>query len=445
MGMDYENSSTKKLFIKQLIPNILGMAFSALFIIVDGIFVGRGIGSDALAAINIAAPIFAIMTGVGLMFGLGAAILATVALSRNKQRYANIIITQSTFVATFIMLIYSIVAVIMPEQIVLLFGSPADLVKEASEYLSVMSLFSIFLTALVLLPYFVRIISPNYALFCLSTATVINLVLDYLFIIQLKWGLFGAALATGIGELSGVVLLLVYLIRNKKGLRLTSIPITLRSMRFAWKGARRVAYLGFPVLLSELTISVMAIAGNYTFGHYIGVDGIAAFSIVNYMFPVIYMVYNAIAQSGQPIISYNYGKRRRRRCCSAFRLSLITALAIGALFMLLAIVFRVELVSLFIPDRTDAAWQIAVDGVPYFSLEFIPFGINVLYIGYYMSIKQGSRALIYTSIRGVLPVFCFALLPLFWGIPGVWLAEPMGEIISAAIILLTMKKLEFKS
>ena len=99
LKMDYAGGSIGKLFIKQLVPNILGMVFGALFIIVDGIFVGNGLGSDALAAINIVVPIFTVMTGIGLMFGMGAAIIATIHLSRGKRSSANVVITESCIIS----------------------------------------------------------------------------------------------------------------------------------------------------------------------------------------------------------------------------------------------------------------------------------------------------------------------------------------------------------
>lgn len=441
--MDYVNSSIPKLFFKQLVPNILSMVFSALFIIVDGIFVGRGVGSDALAAVNVAAPIFAIMTGIGLMFGMGAAILSTIALSQGKRQLANVIATQSYWVSIVVMLTYTLIAVIFPKELVILFGAPADIVEGASTYLMVMSSFSVFMTSIVLLPYFIRISSPNYALFCMIIATVLNIGLDYLFIFVFKWGLFGAAFATGLGEIIGTAMLIIFLIRNKRGIRLVRLPLQIKALTFIWKNSKKIVVLGFAVLLSELTISVMAIAGNYTFSHYLGVDGIAAFSIVNYSFPVVYMVFNAIAQSAQPIISYHFGLANAKKCNAAFSLSLKSALVCGILFIGLALLLREQIVSLFIADHNSPAWKIAVEGIPYFSIEFLFFAINILFIGYYMSIKQSKRALIYTSIRGVLPVFCFILVPIYLGTPGIWLAEPIGEMLSAILIIATYKKLRF--
>lgn len=434
MQMDYNNASIRKLFLKQLGPNILGMALTALFVIVDGIFVGRGIGSEALAAVNIVVPIFTIMTGVGLMFGMGAAILAAISLSKGKRQAANQVATLAFGVSSLIMAIYTIVAVCIPDKIVVLFGAPEEIIPLASKYLVTLSLFAIFQTAISSLPYFVRISSPNFAMLSMAVATILNIGLDYLFIFVFRWGLFGAALATGIGQVVGTAMLLHYLIKKSPTIKLVKLKHGPKNIKFGFKSNIHIMQLGFSVLLSEITISVMSIAGNYTFAHYTGVDGVAAFSIVNYIFPVVYMIFNAIIQSAQPIISYNYGRLNRANVLKSLRLALVTAVTVGALFVLIPTLFNSQLVSLFIPDGSSPAWLLAVDGLPYFSIDFLFFGINVVFIGYYMSIENSRRALIITIIRGLLPVMCFAIIPLWLPIKGIWLSVPIAEIVSTLII-----------
>ena len=432
--MDYTNTSIRKLFLKQLVPNILGMALSALFVIVDGIFVGRGIGSEALAAVNIVVPIFTIMTGVGLMFGMGAAVSVTIFLSKGKKRAANQVATLSFVVSSLIMFAYTVIAVCIPEKIVIFFGSPDEIIHPASEYLVTLSLFAVFQTAICSLPYFVRISNPNFAMLSLTVATILNIVLDYLFIFVFEWRLFGAAFATGIGQAVATAILLYYLIKKSPAIRLVKLKYSLKSIKFGLKNTWQTVRLGFSVLLSEITISAMSIAGNYAFGHYIGIDGVAAFSIIGYIFPVVYMIFNSIVQSAQPVISYNYGLDNRINVLKSLRLTLATAIATGGMFVVISTLFSSRLVSLFIPDKSSAAWIHAVGGLPYFSIDFIFFGMNVVFIGYYMSIEKSVRALMITVIRGVLPVVCFAVVPVWFSYTGIWLSVPIAEILSTLFI-----------
>lgn len=438
--IDYEKTSIGKLFVKQLVPSILGMAFTALFVIMDGIFVGRGIGSDALAAVNIIAPLFTIMTGVGLMFGMGAAIIATIHLSKRKKKSADIVITQSFVVSSLIMLLFTILAVYFPKQIAMMLGAPESLIEMATEYLIYLSCFSVFQTAISSLPFFVRISNPNYSLICLSIATILNIVLDYVFIFIFKWELMGAAVATGIGQVIATLMLVLYLTKNSAGLRFVKLHITLKNIRYALRNTITIAHLGFAVLLSEITISIMSIAGNYTFSFYTGVAGVAAFGIINYLFPIVYMIFNAIIQSAQPIISYNYGQNSKGRYIGALRLAIMTAIVVGGIFVVISTVFNQQLVSLFIPDRTDPAWIIAVTGLPYFSLDFIFFGINIIAIGYYMSVQNTRRAMTFTIVRGALPVICFMVIPIWLDVKGIWLSVPIAEILTALVIFIIIVK-----
>lgn len=435
--MDYKNGNIHRLFIRQLIPNLLGMAFTALFVIVDGIFVGRGVGSDALAAVNIVGALFTFMTGVGLMFGMGGAIIATIYLSKRKRKMANVIVTQSFAASVFLMSLFTLTALLFPREFTMLLGAPEGLVELASEYLVVLSLFSVFQTTITALPFFVRISNPNYSLICLSVATALNLILDYVFIFIFHWGLRGAALATGIGEMVASGMLVYYLIKFSRGVRFTGLKLSFRHMAAALRNIGSIMKLGVSVLLSELTISVMAIAGNYAFSRYLGISGIAAFSVINYMFPVIYMVFNAIIQSSQPIISYNYGLSYLERSRKAVRLALFYTLGVGVLFVFVSLMFGEQLVSLFIPDRENPAWMIAVHGLPYFSSDFVFFGINVLAIGYYLSVRKTGKALVITVIRGLLPVVCFLLIPLWLGTKGLWLSVPVGEMVTTVVVLLS--------
>ena len=146
------------------------------------------------------------------------------------------------------------------------------------------------------------------------------------------------------------------------------------------------------------------------------------------------MVFNAVIQSAQPIVSYNYGLRQPARYIKAVRLALFSAIGISTVFVLVSTLFNQVIVSMFIPDLTNPAGILAAEGLPYFSLDFIFFGINVVAIGYYMSIGNVRRALIFTTIRGILPVICFLILPVWFGTVGIWLSVPIAEILSASVV-----------
>ena len=434
-SIDFGTMKVGQLFRGQLFPTVLGMVFSALFIITDGIFVGQGIGSDALAAVNIAAPLFVLAAGMGLMFGTGGAVVASINLSRGKEKVANINATQSILVSALIMLVISITVVAFPYSFARLLGAPDDIVHLAAEYLKAYAAFATFQTLLSVMTFFVRIDGPRIAMWCMITATVINIVLDYLFIFIFKWGLTGAAVATGIGEIVGCGMMLWYLLRRSPRIKLGKLKTSRKSIKLTLRNSGYMVHIGFSAFIGEAAIGIMMLAGNYVFVKYVGTDGVAAFSIVCYFFPIIFMVFNAIIQSAQPIISFNYGCGAHDRSKHALRLALRTTIGTAVLFTLIFTLFREQLVTLFITDRASKAWDVAVSGMGLFASGYLFFGINIMTVGYFMSVENTRLATSFTLLRGViLPVISFFVLPLWLGVRGIWLAVPVAEFITTIVI-----------
>lgn len=437
-SLDFKSMSVGKLFTKLLVPTIMGMAASALFTVVDGIFVGNGIGSDAMAAVNISAPIFMIITGVGLMFGMGGGILTSINLSQGKKKVANINFTQSVIALVFISLVMTLLLTIFPHKIATLFGSDEYLMDMVVEYLFWFSISLPFTVLVVALPFFIRLTNPKISMWAMLAATVVNIILDYLFIFVFKWGLFGAAIATDIGEFVGAAIMIIYLFRHSIAIRFVWLKLSVKSLLLTLRNVGYMIKLGFSVFLSEITISVMIISGNYVFMDYMGADGVAAYSVICYLFPIIFMVFNATVQSAQPIISYNYGCGQMKRSDNALRLSMLFTLAFAFSIMLLFICFTRSIVTLFIPDTASAAWGYAVAGLPLFATDYLFFGINIIIIGYYTSIERLRRAISLTVLRGILPVVFFFTLPLLLDVNGIWLAIAAGDITTTVVIVILL-------
>ena len=196
---------------------------------------------------------------------------------------------------------------------------------------------------------------------------------------------------------------------------------------------RNVGYmikLGTSGFISEASIACMMFLGNYVFIRHLGEDGVAAFSIACYFFPIIFMVYNAIAQSAQPIISYNFGAGQPDRVRKALHLAFRTALICGICFFIITVLCSQNIVSLFI-DRSYPAFDIAVNGIG-----FIFFAVNMIGIGYYQSVERGQRATIITLLRGIVFMLIgFFTLPPLLGVAGIWLAVPLAELLTMLYII----------
>ena len=187
-SIDFETMNIPRLFRKLLIPTVLGMVFSAIFIITDGIFVGKGIGSDALAAVNITAPLFLLNTGVALMFGIGASVVASIHLSHRKIKVAQINITQAVIVSSLLLTAYAVFVLCNTEKVSLCLGNSERLLPLAVEYIYWFMPFLPFSVLLSSGMFFVRLDgSPNYAMVCNIIPALINIILDYLFIFVFEW------------------------------------------------------------------------------------------------------------------------------------------------------------------------------------------------------------------------------------------------------------------
>lgn len=435
-SIDFKTMNIPKLFRKLLIPTVLGMIFNAIFIITDGIFVGKGIGSDALAAVNITAPLFLINTGVALMFGIGASVVASVHLSQGKAKVARINVTQAIIVSSVLLLIYAIGIVSNVERVAVWLGSSERLLPLAVEYMYWFVPFLVFSALLCSGMFFVRLDgAPNYAMVCNIIPAIINIVLDYVFIFILKWGMFGAALATSLGYIVGAVMILAYLFHPERILHVCRVKLSKKSLYLTIRNVGYMCRLEFSSFLCETAIATMMFVGNYVFIRYLGEDGVAAYSIACYFFPIVFMVYNAIAQSAQPILSYNYGAKCTARVRETFRLALTTAILCGAGVFLLTWMFSHQIVGMFL-DSSYPAYNIAVKGLPLFASGFVFFGINIVSIGYFQSLERDCPAMIITLLRGfALILLCFWILPIIWGSWGIWLAVPMSELLTFLFVL----------
>ena len=434
--LDFRNEKVSSLFFKQLVPALLGMIASAIYVVVDGIFVGQGVGSDGIAAVNINNPLMTLVSGIGLMFGMGGGVITALHLSRGQHKAANRVLTQ-TIISTFVFsAMISLFLCLFPHEAGMILGSDEYLIDYVAEYLFWYAQCFPFMVMMTVLPFFIRLTNPNVPMWALTIGAVLNVILDYLFIFVFHWGLFGAAIATNIGQTVGALIMFFYLLRPGHAVGFTRPKINFRTTLFTLRDIRYMTILGFSVFLGEITVSIMGIAGNYAFMQRLGADGVAAYSIVCYVFPVIFMVFNATVQSAQPIVSFNYGCGQFGRSQQALRLALAFAVVMASSMSLAFLFVANPIVSLFIPDPENPAWQIAVQGLPYFAADFVFFGINTVIIGYYMSLERLHSANILTIIRGILPVIFFFTLPSLMGNSGLWVAVAAADCGTTLVILL---------
>ena len=412
------------------------MLFGAMLNIADGIFVGRGVRSDALAAVNIAAPIFLITTGVALMFGSGVSVVATVHLAHQNEKAARINVTQAITVGVAIITVMAVGVMLFPRQTAHLFGGTEQLMPYVLEYLRWTALGMPLGVVLFAGMFVLRLDgAPRYAMGINIGVSVFNVVLDYLMVFPLNMGISGAAIATTLSEVIGAGAILYYFVFRSRKLNFYRPKFSPKAIKLTLRNVVYMARLGMSTLIGELAISCMMIAGNYMFVRLLGENGVAAFSVACYLFPLVFMLGNAIAQSALPIVSYNYGLNNWQRIHHTRRLSLQLATICGMLITVGGMAFCRPVASLFL-ERGGRAWEIAVEGFPWFSLSFVLFTVNIVFIGYYQSIEQARKATWFMMLRGfifIIPIFI--LLPSAIGSTGLWIAMPLSELLTLGVIV----------
>ena len=436
--LDFGKTDVKILYRKFLYPTILGMISTIIVIITDGFFIGKFIGSDALAAVNIASPLFDLVSGFGIMAGLGCSIISAVYISRGKQILANVLFTQITVFSVILFIIVSFVLCLNADAIALLLGSSPKLLSLSSTYITLLSVsFPFFLLNNIGL-FMIRLDrSPKYAMSCTMSGAVFNIIGDFFMVGVYDMGVKGVAIATSVSFFINSIMVLIYILFKSNDLKLCKISIDLKGIKYSLKNIYRMCKIGFSGMLNQLSIALMALTGNYIFMKYLHEDGVAAFSVLCYYFPIVFMINNAIAQSAQPIISYNLGGNKMDRVKQAFHLSLRVALGFG-IFTTLLMIFAAKLMTGLFLTEDVLAFQYAIDGMPYFAIGFIFFALNIVYVGYLQSVGKDMKSNIITIVRGyVLLLIFFIFLPRIMGNRGIWLAMPLAEGLTTLLILLS--------
>jgi len=441
-GIDFGKSKIEPLFNSIFYPTLLSMVFASLFTVADGIFVGQGVGSDALAAINIVSPLFLITTGIALMFGAGVSVVASIHLSQNNSKAANINITQAFEVATLLMVVIAIAVYFFRIPFLRLLGSSDALLPLCQDYLLPILPGCVCIIIQMIGTFVIRLDgSPKFAASLEIFPGLLNIFLDWLFVFPMQMGIAGSGIASSISCAAAAGMVVWYMFFRTQLVKIYRLKFSLTSLYLTARNMGYMARSGFSSMLGELAMSVMLLTGNYVFMQELGEDGVAAFSVACYLYPIVFMINNAVAQSAQPIISFNHGAGNRYRVQKAFRVSLGTATICGVLATTFLTLCAKPLVGLFLQAGTNA-YEIAISGLPLFAYSALFFALNVAIIGYYQATEQNGRATLCMLFRGlVFLVPAFILMPKFIYPQGMWLAVPITECMTLAVLLLTNKRI----
>lgn len=359
---------TKK-FLGYAIPSALAMFVSSLYTIIDGIFVGRGVGDTALAAVTIVMPLTIMFFGIATMFAVGGGALVSKNFGAQKDEEGIMVFRQVFKFLLILSIGISLLCSVFSRQIVTLLGATENIKPLAGEYLRYYSIFSIPNLVGIALNSFVRNDSrPKLAMVSTISGAVTNIVLDYVFIFPLHMGIKGAAIATGLGQLVTVSIVLPHFIRKKGKLSFGNVLLDKKIIM-------EFTNIGFPSFLAEAAFSVIVFVQNIALVNFIGEAGLSAYSVINYITTNIYMVLLGVTFGAQPLISYNFGAKKVKSMLHVYKASNISAIIITAVFTGICFVLGREFIGIFTQDNLII--EIAYNGLNLTNLGFFIVGLKL--------------------------------------------------------------------
>lgn len=407
-------------FLTYAVPSAFAMLISALYTIIDGIFVGKGVGDNALAAVNIVLPFTVMLVGIANMMAVGGGALVSKNIGANKVEKAVNIFRQVCKFLLIVSIVVSIFCVIFADIIVDILGSTTILKDLSVDYLRYYALFCVPNLVGIVLNSLVRNDNkPKLAMVSVIAGAITNIILDYVFIFWFGLGIKGAAIATGLGQIVTVLILLPHFIKKKGNLTFGKVKLEKEIISDLLK-------VGFPSFLSQISFSVIVLIHNIIIVKVMGETGVAAYSIINYLGTNIYMVLFGLTLGAQPLISYNFGRKDKEKVLKFYKINCIVGLVATTLFIAICYLFGRQIVSIFTNDLI--VLNIAYFAVKLSSLSYYVVGLNIGTIVYYQSIERPNIATLMCLFRSVifLPI-SLILLAKFFGSNGIWAGTLVSE------------------
>lgn len=428
------HQSVIKSFFQYVIPSLIGMGLLSVNIMIDGIFVGHGVGEVALASVNVATPMYSIILSIGLLIGVGGGAMYSMALGSGEVKRAHFIFTTSVVIVTIVTTVVAVVCYVSMEKIAYFFGANEDTLAFVIDYMRILLIFSLFMVWETTLSIFVRNDgNPNLAMIGLIITSLLNIILNYWMIFILGLGVTGAALATVISIVVGLLVLMTHFFKKTS-------QLTFRRLSWDWTEVKQINAIGFPSFLSEMGIGLFILGYNMMMAHYAGTIGLAAFSVINYLHFFMFLVFVGVGSAIQPMISFYYGAKMFGQMKETIKIAEKTTIALGILFFAGGFFGASYLVSLF--GITDAAvMELAVTGIRIFFIAYLFLGVNFIYTTYFQSIGYVRPALWITLFRNfILFIVMLLLLPFLFGLHGVWLVLPVTEGIITVFLFIFARK-----
>jgi putative MATE family efflux protein len=405
------------------------IGFSA-FILADTFFIANGIGKDGLVSLNLVIPAYTVVYAMSLLLGTGVGTVYSIYRGENKPKRGNEVFTQMMILGVFIGLLFTIIGLLFPDEIVMLLGAEGHLVEMSRDYTYTVFNFSIaFMVNSILVSMVRNDGHPRLAMIAMMTGSLSNILLDYIFIYPLGMGMFGAALATGIAPILSILVMMPFFLRKKHHFRF--VKTRLRPLEI-----RKVVSIGIPTFITELSSGLVILLFNLVILHYIGEIGVAAYGIIANLALILIAIFSGVGQGIQPIISFNHGQKNQENVSRTLNLGILFSSAL-ALFLYGIFIGNADgIIRAFNSENNLELHRLAKEGMQIYFTSFLFAGLNITIISYFSAKAKPRPSFIVSLLRGILlipPVLLF--LAGAMGITGVWITIPLVELLTLLISL----------
>ncbi|MGN0292394.1 MAG: MATE family efflux transporter [Fusicatenibacter sp.] len=420
-------------FFQYVIPSIGSMLVSGLYFVVDGIFVGRGIGTNGLAAVNLSVPFISLLIAIPMMIAMGGAALTSICFGRGETEKANRYFNTSMLLVLIFALFMSVISVLFPKPIARLLGANEALLEDTALYLTYFVVFGIFFSGAMVLAAFVRNDgNPKLAFWGMTVGACCNIFLDWLFVFPLQMGLKGAAIASGLGQVLACVILSFHFVLKIGSLRPSVLKVTGREIGC-------ILHTGLPEFVTQMNSPVTTFCYNQIVIRIFGEIGMAAFSVVAYLLTIILAIFAGLAQGIQPLLSLSRGMNDPERERKVMRQGLIMNVVLALIVYLVMVLWGKPIIRIFNSDPEMI--RLAYDSILVYGISFPFAAINIVYTTYYLSVNQPGQAMGIAILRSfILNVICIFAVPSILGDAFLWLGIAVAEALDTGFVFLSSRK-----
>ena len=424
-------STNLKSLCRYIFPAMGGLFATYLYNVVDGIFVGQGVGSAALGAVNIGVPFITFAVAIAAMFPMGGGTVVAIRMGREDKEGANHAFMTAFLLTLLASLLLTLIGMAFSRQIVDLSGGRTlshTMRDMAADYLFYYCAFSVPMLMSTCLSVFVRNDgSPALSFVGMCVGAGANIFLDWLFIFPMKMGVVGAAIASGLGQVFSVAVLLSHFVRKRGSLRFRRFPVS---------GALigKICKRGVPEAASQLTTPVTALCYNLMLARLVGDIGVSTFSVLSFIYSLVNAILSGTAQGLQPLWGLCYGEQDADGMNLYFRWGIRINAILSVVIYGLLFLFAEPVIQIF--NRDPELVQNASAALSLFGLSFIPMALNLIYTAFLYSTKRTLQADAISLSRGVVlkaaAIFC---MPVLFGIDVIWLAPFAAELLTLVLAL----------